>query len=111
VEGRGTADQHTYSVKYDPYSGENKIRVKQIDVKGSNVSEPIKYRSMSPVVTFTQGKDQNINFSSDTKWEVYDLFGNIAKQGRGNEIDVSDLKKGNYQMNYDNKSGDKFTKK
>jgi hypothetical protein len=66
---------------------------------------------MSPVVTFTQGKDQNINFSSDTKWEVYDLFGNIAKQGRGNEIDVSDLKKGNYQMNYDSKTGDKFTKK
>jgi hypothetical protein len=42
---------------------------------------------------------------------VYDLFGNIAKQGRGNEIDVSDLKKGNYQMNYDSKTGDKFTKK
>jgi hypothetical protein len=29
----------------------------------------------------------------------------------GNEIDVSDLKKGNYQMNYDSKTGDKFTKK
>lgn len=111
VEGRGTADQHTYTIKYDPYSGENLIRVKQVDVTGAKVSESIKYRSMSPVVTFTQGKDQNINFSSDTKWEVYDLFGNIAKQGRGNEIDVSDLKKGNYQMNYDNKSGDKFTKK
>jgi hypothetical protein len=111
VEGRGTADQHSYSIKYDPYSGENLIRVKQIDVTGSKVSEPIKYRSMSPVVTFTQGKDQNISFTADTKWEVYDLFGNIAKQGRGNEIDVSDLKKGNYQMNYDNKSGDKFTKK
>jgi hypothetical protein len=62
-------------------------------VTGSKVSDSYKYRSMSPVVTFSQGKDQNINFSSDTKWEVYDLFGNIAKQGRGNEIDVSDLKK------------------
>jgi len=111
VEGRGTADQHSYSIKYDAYSGENIVRVKQIDVTGSKVSDPIKYRSMSPAVTFTQGKDQSISFTSDTKWEVYDLFGNIAKQGRGNEIDVSDLKKGNYQMNYDNKSGDKFTKK
>jgi hypothetical protein len=111
VEGRGTADQHSYSIKYDPFSGENLIRVKQTDVNGSRVSDSYKYRSMSPVVTFTQGKDQNINFSSDTKWEVYDLFGNIAKQGRGNEIDVSDLKKGNYQMNYDSKTGDKFTKK
>jgi hypothetical protein len=111
VEGKGTSDQHTYTVKYDAYSGENKIRVKQIDVTGSRVSEAIKYRSMSPAITFTQGKNQNINFTADTKWEVYDLFGNIAKQGRGNEIDVSDLKKGNYQMNYDNKSGDKFTKK
>lgn len=111
TEGKGTADQHFYTVKYDPFSGENRIRVKQVDVTGSKVSEPIKYRSMSPVITFTQGKDQNIVFSSDTKWEVYDMFGNIAKQGRGNEIDVSDLKKGSYQMNYDNKSGDKFSKK
>jgi hypothetical protein len=111
VEGRGTADQHTYSVKYDAYSGENIIRVRQNDVAGGKVSEPIKYRSMSAPVTFTQGKDQSITFSADTKWEVYDLFGNIAKQGRGSEIDVSDLKKGTYQMNYDNKSGDKFIKK
>ncbi|MCZ2248723.1 MAG: T9SS type A sorting domain-containing protein [Bacteroidia bacterium] len=111
VEGRGTAGPNTYNVKYEPFSGENRIRVKQVDVTGSKVSSPYKYRSMSPVVTFTQGKDQNITFSADTKWEVYDMFGNIAKRGNGTEIDVSDLKKGIYQMNFDNKSGEKFTKK
>ena len=111
VEGRGTADQHNYSIKYDAFSGENKIRVRQYDVTGGKVSEAIKYRSMSAPVTFTQGKNQNITFSSDTKWEVYDLYGNIALQGKNSEIDVSDLKKGTYYVNYDNKTGDKFTKK
>ncbi len=111
TEGRGTPDQHSYQVKYLAYSGENIIRVKQKDVTGEKVSDNIKYRSMSPPVTFTQGKDQNVNFTSDTKWEVYDLFGNIAKSGNGNEIDVSDLKKGTYYINYDNKTGDKITKK
>lgn len=111
IEGRGTPDQHSYQVKYMAYSGENRIRVRQNDVTGGKISGEIKYRSMSTPVTFAQGKDQNVTFSSETKWEVYDLFGNIAKQGNGNEIDVSDLKKGTYYVNYDNKTGDKITKK
>jgi hypothetical protein len=111
IEGKGTPDQHYYEIKYVPFSGENKIRVKQVDVTGPRLSDPIKYRSLSPVITFKQEKDQSITFSADTKWEVFDTFGNVVLQGFGSTIDVSSLKKGTFYVNYDNKTGDKFTKK
>jgi len=111
IEGKGTPEPHYYEVKYVPFSGENKIRVKQVDVTGPRISDPIKYRSLSPPVTFKQEKDQSITFTADTKWEVFDTFGNIVAQGFGATIDVSSMKKGTYYVNYDNKTGDKFTKK
>lgn len=110
VQGIGTPEQHYYEVKYTGFSGENKIRVKQVDVTGAKVSTPIKYRSMSPVVTFKQEKDGNITFTSETKYEVFDKFGNVVLQGFGSSADVSGLKKGVYYINYDNKTGDTFTK-
>ncbi len=111
VEGKGTPDQHYYEVKYSPYSGENLIRVKQVDVTGPRVSENCKYRSMTPVITFKQDpKSGEITFSADTKYEVFDTFGNIVLQGSGSSVDISSLKKGTYYINYDNKTGDKFTK-
>ena len=111
VDGKGTPDQHYYEVKYAPYSGENLIRVKQVDVTGPRVSDNCKYRSMTPVITFKQdSKTGEITFSGDTKYEVFDTFGNIVLQGTGSSVDISSLKKGTYFINYDNKSGDKFTK-
>lgn len=111
VDGKGTPDQHYYEVKYSPYSGENLIRVKQVDVTGPRVSDNCKYRSMTPVITFKQdAKTGEITFSGETKYEVFDTFGNIVLQGTGNSVDISSLKKGSYFINYDNKTGDKFSK-
>ncbi len=111
LEGKGTPDQHYYEVKYAPYSGENLIRVRQNDIAGERVSDNCKYRSMTPVITFKQdAKSEEIVFSGDTKYEVFDTFGNIVLQGSGGSIDISSLKKGTYFVNYDNKTGDKFVK-
>jgi hypothetical protein len=66
---------------------------------------------MTPVITFKQdSKTGEITFSGDTKYEVFDTFGNIVLQGTGSSVDISSLKKGTYFINYDNKTGDKFTK-
>jgi hypothetical protein len=58
------------------------------------------------VVTWASDKN-TVRFSSATLYEVYDQFGNIVKRGFASEIDVKDLKKGLYYLNYDNKMGNR----
>ncbi|HRG38224.1 MAG TPA: T9SS type A sorting domain-containing protein, partial [Bacteroidia bacterium] len=58
---------------------------------------------------------KEINFTSnnapvETMYEIYDQFGNIVKRGFGKTIDVSNLTKGAYYLNFDNKMGE-FIKK
>jgi hypothetical protein len=111
-EGKGKMDLATYTVKVVPHSGENKFRVKQIDFSGQpRYSDPIKYRAVLPEVTFGPAKvDKELQFTSETMFEIYDSYGNIVKKGFSAKVDVSNLKKGTYFLNYDNKM-DKFIKK
>lgn len=112
VEGKGKPEVTSYSMKITAHSGENKFRVKQVDFKGPNYSEAIKYRAVLPEVTFAPLKvDKEIMFSDLTMYEIYDMYGNIVKKGSGKKVDVGSLKKGAYYINYDNKVGDKFIKK
>ena len=46
----------------------------------------------------------------ETMYEIYDQYGNIVKRGFASTIDVSNLVKGGYFLNYDNKMGE-FIKK
>lgn len=113
VEGKGKADVTNYSIKVAPHSGENKFRVKQVDYTGRpKYSEEVKLRSMSPEVSFAPTKvDKEILFTGETMYEIFDMYGNIVKKGFGTKVDVSNLPKGAYYINYDNKTGDKFIKK
>lgn len=115
VPGKGKPEPTYYSIPYVPHSGENKLRVKQIDAIAPRVSEPVKYRSMTPEVKI-ENKDINkvdaeISFSDQTDYEIFDAFGNVMAKGRGAGVDVSNLKKGMYYINYDSKTGEKFSKK
>lgn len=115
VPGIGTPGKHTYSFKVVPHSGENTYRVKQSDLtKRSRFSDHVTYTDPSvPVVTWTyeKGKNSTIHLSSGSLYEIYDQFGNIVKRGYATDIDVADLKKGLYYLNYDNKMGDTFIKR
>ncbi len=52
VTGKGTPGNHSYSFKITPHSGENKARVKQVDVSGKpRYSKPANYTSTAPAVT------------------------------------------------------------
>jgi hypothetical protein len=112
VEGVGTPGEHTYTFKTTPHSGENQFRVKQIDYTGKpRYSKPVRYRSMEPEITFNPKKvSKEIIFSAPTMYEIYDSYGNIVKKGYGDKVDCSNLKKGIYYLNFDNKT-DKFVKK
>ncbi|MFT3884404.1 MAG: hypothetical protein QM724_02935 [Flavobacteriales bacterium] len=114
VMGTGTPGEHTYSFKVTPHSGENTYRVKQVDlIKKARFSQNVTYTDPAvAVVTWSPAKPKDtITFSSNTLYEVYDQFGNIVKRGYGNTVDVSTLKKDLYYLNYDNKTGETFTKR
>ncbi len=113
VEGVGKPSEHTYQFKITPHSGENTVRVKQVDYTGSpRYSKSATAMSTSPEVTFTPEKNvkEEIIFSSETLYEIYDAYGNIVKRGYGSNVDVAKLKKGLYYLSYDNKT-EKFNKK
>lgn len=111
-EGKGQKDNNSYTFKITAHSGENKFRVKQVDYsRRPRYSSSVKHRSQKPPVTFAPQKvKDNILFSSETMYEIYDAYGNIVKKGFGEKVDVTNLKRGTYYINYDKDMG-KFLKK
>ena len=117
VDGNGTPTNNTYSFKIAPHSGKNQYRVKQVDYTGEpRLSKTIDYNSTLPEITFAPVKvSKEITFASgnepaETMYEIYDQYGNIVKRGFSSSIDASNLAKGAYYLNYDNKMGE-FIKK
>ena len=111
-EGTGLKTTNQYSFKITPHSGENKFRVKQVDYsRRPRYSSAVKFRSAMPPVTFAPQKaSKEIIFTSETMFEIYDAYGNIVKKGFGSTVNVTNLKKGTYYINYDKEMG-KFLKK
>jgi len=112
VDGVGTTGEHNYEFKVTPHSGENKFRVKQVDYSGKpRYSQAARFVSTVGEVSFSPIKVKDvINFTGETLFEIYDSYGNIVKKGFGEKVDASNLKKGIYYLNYDNKT-DTFVKK
>jgi len=113
VQGIGTNDAHTYKFELTPYSGENKVRVKQVDFSDEpKYSEAVTYDGKSAKVSFEPKKvDDIIKFSASTSYEIFDLYGVLVETGFGKSIDVTNLKKGEYYLNYDSSFGETFRKK
>ena len=117
VEGNGTSNVNSYSFKVTPHSGKNQVRVRQIDFSGQpRFSKPADFISDVPDITFAPVKVQKgINFVNgdkpiETMYEVYDQYGNVVKRGFGSSLDASNLSKGGYFLNFDNKMKE-FVKK
>jgi len=117
VDGMGTPKTNTYQFKVTLHSGLNKVRVRQTDYTGQpRLSKAAELTSDLPAVTFTPAKvTKEISFLSgdkpvETMYEIYDQYGNVVKRGYGSKVDVSNLSKGGYFLNYDNTMGE-FLKK
>jgi len=107
VDGNGSSKNNSYKFKVSPHSGENKIRVKQIDYTGRARYSPAKtFRDPSiPAVTFSPTViRKELTFSGSTRYELYDQYGNIVKRGTADKINFEKMKKGNYWLSYDNKT-------
>lgn len=114
VMGVGTPGEHTYEFKVTPHSGENIYRVRQTDLtKRSRMGQNVTYTDAAvAAVTWGPTKPKDIiTFSAATLYEIYDQYGNIVKRGYANTVDVVNLKKDLYYLNYDNKTGETFIKK
>lgn len=116
VDGKGTSGQNCYEFEVDAHSGENTVRVVQIDHSGTKrTSKEVKFKSSVPIVEKNPVKVRDvINFTAngkpiETKYEIFDAYGNIVKKGVGSSVPCSNLVKGAYFLNFDNKT-EKFFK-
>ena len=116
VSGKGTVVSNKYEFQVIPHSGENILRVVQVDHSGNKrTSQEVKFTSQQKAIT--KGSTivkTNIYFTeenqpSSTRFEIFDVYGNIIKKGTGASVDCSNLLKGAYYINYDNKT-EKFFK-
>lgn len=113
VDANDTVTKNTYSFEIKPHYGQNLFRILYADANGDiTYSKAIKYRSATAKeVMLTSLKVTNqLHFSAETMYEIYDEKGNFIFDGFDQSVDVSDLPKGKYWVNYDNKS-EMFTKK
>ena len=106
VMGKGTSGKHKYTVDVPIHSGKNKFRIKQTDYTGKpNYSKELTFRSVKQPVKFEKKWFKGeIQFSAETKYEIFDSYGKKITAGYGSKIDLSDLENGTYYMNFDNKT-------
>lgn len=116
VQGQGSNGDNNYEVIVTPHSGENTVRIVQVDHSGTKrPSKEVKFTSPIPEVTKTPSKVRNeITFLAnnkevETRYEIYDAYGNIVKKGVGSKVNCSNLLRGVYYINFDNVN-EKFIK-
>lgn len=104
VQGVGNPGEHSYSFQAIAVSGDNRFRVIQKSGDGRvRVSPEVKMNSASPEVTFVfDKKTKEVVFNSQTSFEIYDEYGQIIKRGYSATVEMEELNKGKYYINYDN---------
>lgn len=112
INGKGGKGPNSYTAPIRLNSGANRFRIKQTDVQGNKkLSKEIERNNPIKAITFTPEKvDDEIVFSGETMYEIYDEFGSIVFKGFSTKINCANLKKGKYYLNYDNTMGE-FVKK
>lgn len=103
-----------FALSYPPIlnSGNNFFRMKETDAHGKVlVSKSLKIKISDKHVEVKSLKTSKLlEFSEVTHYEIIDAAGFFVKSGTAKNVDVSDLSKGNYFLNYDGKQV-VFTKK
>lgn len=112
VIGNGTGAKNIYKFQAQLTSGLNKFRVAQKsyegDLRKSGSCELTS--SINPVSFKYNKKTKSINFSDETSYEMFNVYGQIVKRGRSISIDCMALVKGEYYISYDNKTEKLFKK-
>lgn len=86
-------------------SGMNMFRIVQTDAAGNELTSPV-IRLKSPnkkVMLLSDKVKEYIEFTAVTHYELYDANGVFLKRGTAQKINVADLSKGTYWVNFDGK--------
>ena len=112
VEGNGLPTINKYKLKVRTHTGTNIFRLSQTDYTGNAKHSPrITHESKKPKVNFGPEKVKDeLLFTSETLYEIYDKYGNVVLKGFGNKVNLENLQSGLYYINYDNTMGS-FRKK
>jgi hypothetical protein len=116
VQGKGTQGTNSYEFQVTPHSGENTVRVVQVDHSGTKrTSKEVKFTSTVPAIVKSPAKVKDIIYftangqPAETRYEIYDAYGNIVKKGVGSSVNCENLLRGVYYINFDNLN-EKFIK-
>lgn len=107
VENTDTIKKNTYTFEMKPHSGPNQFRISHTDQKGNTVySKYVKYKlpTIKEVFISSLKVVDAINFSGETDYEIFDDKGDFLMDGTGEQVNITDLPKGKYYVNYDNKT-------
>ena len=113
VQGKGSKVKNEYSFKIIPHSGENKVRIKQLDYSGKpRYSQEKTFRptNIGGVSYSYEKSKKSVLFTGKTHFEIFNEYGNLVKKGYSDSIDVANLDKGTYYINYDSSFGESFRK-
>jgi len=117
VNGKGSSLKNDYSIQLKPHSGRNEYRIKQVDYTREPRYGPVKKLIRSSVKEVFIANENLlriegvVNFADEsgneaaTLYEVYNTTGVIVRKGFGTKVNLSDLKRGEYFVMYDNKMG------
>jgi hypothetical protein len=100
-----TVSQTSYTPLY--HSGLNLFRIKQYEKKSKHVAytKSIKARPGTKEVFVVNLKaTKKLEFTEETLFEIIDSNGKVVKSGKGKEVDIEKFPKGEYFVNYDNKT-------
>jgi len=103
----------TYEKQVIPHNGRNLFRIMVVDKYGNTIySKDVKCSSRNDEIFLKSSKVKKgkLIFTGQTQYQIYDERGLFIKSGFGLEVDVSDMIKGKYWVNYDIKS-EEFTVK
>lgn len=107
VDNTDTLRKNTYTFDLKPHYGQNLFRISHTDLKGNTVySKTVKFKSATAKEIFISSLKVTdvISFSGETAYEIFDEKGNFLMDGTGAETSITDLPKGKYWVNYDNKT-------
>jgi hypothetical protein len=108
AEGKGGMGENHYEYKVVFHSDTNKFRIRQVEYltrPRPHVSKPVEIVSTVETPTFCiDNAKRKIEFSLETMYQLYDKDGSIVRKGLGKTINCSELKKGIYFLDYDNKT-------
>jgi hypothetical protein len=105
VDPLDTVKNNLYQYDLPLHSGVNKIRLVTTNIQGARVvSKETRYTPPRlPTVTLESTKiKDDIVFSRETEYELYDIQGNLLKKGIERYVDMEEYPKGEYWLNYDN---------